>query len=102
MTLIIGVEVKGSKRWLNFIFLNLQPVELLKPSLIIYLSSIFSSNIKFSYKFLLSGFISFICVLILLLQPDYTQSLIILVIWFTLVFMSGVNLGIFFSFFSYL
>jgi len=99
LTLIIGVEAKGSKRWLNFIFLNLQPVELLKPSLIIYLSSIFSSDIKFSYKFLLSGFISFFCVLILLLQPDYTQSLIILVIWFTLVFMSGVNLGILFSFF---
>lgn len=99
LTLIMGVEVKGSKRWLNFIFLNLQPVELLKPSLIIYLSSIFSSDIKFSYKFLLSGFISFFCVLILLLQPDYTQSLIILVIWFTLVFMSGVNLSILFSFF---
>tara|TARA_X000000950_G_scaffold11129_1_gene12121 strand:- start:31815 stop:32960 length:1146 start_codon:yes stop_codon:yes gene_type:complete len=99
LTLIIGVEVKGSKRWLNFIFLNFQPVELLKPSLIIYLSSIFSSNIKLSYKFLLSGFISFICVLILLLQPDYTQSLIILVIWFTLIFMSGVNLAILFSFF---
>ena len=99
LTLIIGVEVKGSKRWLNFIFLNLQPIELLKPSLIIYLSSIFSSNIKFSYKFLLSGFVSFICVLILLLQPDYTQSLIILVIWLTLVFMSGVNLAILFSIF---
>ena len=99
LTLIIGVEVKGSKRWLNFIFLNLQPVELLKPSLIIYLSSIFSSDIKFAYKFLISGLISFVCMFILLLQPDYTQSLIILVIWFTLVFMSGVNLGILFSIF---
>ena len=28
---IVGVEVKGAKRWLDFYFFRLQPIELLKP-----------------------------------------------------------------------
>ena len=28
---IIGVEVKGAKRWLDFYFFRLQPIEILKP-----------------------------------------------------------------------
>ena len=30
---IVGVEVKGAKRWLDFYFFRLQPIELLKPFL---------------------------------------------------------------------
>lgn len=97
LTLLIGTEVKGSKRWLNFFLFNLQPVEILKPSLIIFLSNIFSTDLKFINKFLLSSFVCLASIFILLYQPDYTQSLMIVVIWFTIIFMSGVNLGVFFS-----
>ena len=96
-TLFFGIEAKGSKRWLSIFFFNFQPVELLKPSLIIFLSSIFSSNNVFISKFIWSGFISLLSVFILLLQPDYTQAILILIIWFTLIFMSGLNLFIIFS-----
>ncbi|MEL0177057.1 MAG: FtsW/RodA/SpoVE family cell cycle protein [Pelagibacteraceae bacterium] len=92
LTLIIGVEAKGSKRWLNLFLFNLQPVELLKPSLIIFFASIFSGDKNFITKFLFSGLFTFVSVFILLLQPDYTQALIILIIWLTLIFMSGINL----------
>lgn len=91
LTIFLGTEIKGSKRWLNLFFFNLQPVELLKPSLIIFLSSIFSSDKRLVIKFLITGLISFSAVFILLLQPDYTQALLILIIWLTLIFMSGVN-----------
>ena len=38
---MIGVEVKGSKRWIDLFFLpRFQPIELLKPFLIIVISSI--------------------------------------------------------------
>ena len=30
---LIGVEVKGAKRWLDFYFFRLQPIEILKPFL---------------------------------------------------------------------
>ena len=32
---LIGVEVKGAKRWLDFYFFRLQPIELLKPFFIL-------------------------------------------------------------------
>ena len=49
---IFGIEVKGSKRWLDFpIIPRFQPVEFLKPFLIIFLSLVigsrFTSNIYF-------------------------------------------------------
>ena len=38
---ILGAEVKGSKRWLNLFFLpRFQPIELVKPFIIIFISSI--------------------------------------------------------------
>ena len=39
-----GVEVKGSKRWLNLIFFRIQPVEFVKPFLIVVISLILSST----------------------------------------------------------
>mgnify|MGYP001242235101 FL=1 len=92
LTLVIGIEVKGSKRWINLFLFNLQPVELLKPSLILFLAGIFSSEKKFITKFFLSGLSVLSAVLILLLQPDYTQALILILIWFTIVFLSGISL----------
>ena len=45
---IIGVEVKGSKRWIDLYFLpRFQPIELVKPFLIIFISLILCSR-KFS------------------------------------------------------
>ena len=43
---IIGVEVKGSKRWLNIpgLDIRIQPIELVKPFLIILISLILSSE----------------------------------------------------------
>ena len=34
---IVGVEVKGAKRWLNLYYFRLQPIEILKPLFITYL-----------------------------------------------------------------
>jgi len=91
LTLIIGAEVKGSKRWINLVIFNFQPIEFLKPCLIIFLSSIFSSGRNLTTKFLFSSIVVFFTVLILLLQPDYTQALIVLLVWFTIIFLSGVR-----------
>ena len=42
---IIGVEVKGSKRWIDLFFLpRFQPIEVLKPFLIVFLAAIFSTE----------------------------------------------------------
>ena len=60
----IGVEVKGSTRWLDLLFLpRLQPIELAKPFFIIIMSLIISHDkfsnftIKFFISFLITSFI---------------------------------------------
>ena len=97
---IIGVEVKGSKRWIDLFFLpRFQPIELLKPFLIIILSSILcsvrSSNLYL--KYLLSVILVFIISLFLIMQPDIGQTLLIVFSWAVLIFTSGINIFILFG-----
>ena len=97
---IIGVEVKGSKRWIDLFFLpRFQPIELLKPFLIIVLSSILcsvrSSNLYL--KYLLSVILVFIISLFLVMQPDIGQTLLIVFSWAVLIFTSGINIFILFG-----
>ena len=87
-----GVEVKGSKRWLNLFFFRIQPVEFVKPFLILVLSLILSSS-KYSLniRFFLTFPFVFFLVALLLMQPDYSQSLLIITIWMIVVFTSGIS-----------
>ena len=104
MVPIIGVEVKGAKRWLNLYFFNLQPVEILKPLFILMTVKIltFKNFQNYHIKYLLS-FILLICVIILLIdQPDLGQSILLTSSWIATVFVSGVSLiyiGIFLGIF---
>ncbi len=92
---VIGIEVNGSKRWLDlFVLPRVQPIEFVKPFFIIILSLIISSkrlanlSLKYIATFLLTSFIS----LLLILQPDLGQTLLIGFSWLILIFISGINL----------
>ena len=92
---LIGIEVKGSKRWLDLYLLpRFQPVELVKPFLIIFISLILCNqkydNIFYKYSF--SFLITLIVVLLLSLQPDIGQSLLVLFSWSILIFTSGISM----------
>ena len=98
----IGVEVKGSKRWIDFFILpRFQPIELLKPFYIVFLSILLSTekkiniNLKYFLSFLITLFISGL----LFIQPDIGQTLLILFTWSILIFTSGVSI-MFLSIFS--
>ena len=98
----IGTEVKGSTRWLDIpLFPRFQPIELLKPFFIIMVSLILSLKDKNNLyiKYLLSLSIVIPVILFLISQPDIGQTLLIILIWLSLVFVSGINLIFFFSFF---
>ena len=95
-----GVEVKGSKRWLNFGFLpRFQPIEILKPFIIITIGFLLTlKNIKNLYvRFILSFIIILPIILLLMIQPDIGQSILVIIVWLSLIFISGVNLFLFFS-----
>jgi len=92
---IIGIEVKGSQRWLDLSILpRLQPIELVKPFLIVTLSLIISSK-KYSnlnLKYLLSFLLIFTVGILLVIQPDLGQTLLIGLSWLILVYISGISL----------
>lgn len=99
---IIGTEVNGAKRWLNLFFLpRFQPIELVKPFTIVTLATILSSekDIHIYSKYFLS-FIAIVPISFLLMtQPDIGQTLLIFLSWITLVFISGISLFVFLTFF---
>ena len=100
---VIGTEVKGAKRWLNLFFLpRFQPVELVKPFMIVFLATILSSekNIHIYYKYFLSFFAIIPVFFLLMIQPDIGQTLLIFLSWITLVFISGISLYVFLTFFA--
>ena len=90
-----GVEIKGSKRWLDFPTLpRFQPIEFLKPFLVILLSLIIGSKFTSNnyFKFFLSTLLILPILLLLVLQPDIGQTLLISLVWLSLIFVSGINL----------
>jgi cell division protein FtsW len=99
---IIGVEVKGAKRWLDLYFFRLQPIEILKPFFILMtvkiltLEKLQNSQIKYFFSFLL------LCSIIILLvdQPDLGQSILLTGSWVFTVFISGVSIFYIIGFFS--
>tara|TARA_Y100000389_G_scaffold56455_1_gene52386 strand:- start:549 stop:1673 length:1125 start_codon:yes stop_codon:yes gene_type:complete len=99
----IGSEVKGSKRWLDLFFLpRFQPIELLKPFIIIIIATVLSSEKKIHIyiKYLISLIVILPIVFLLITQPDIGQTLLILVCWSIIIFISGISLLVFFTFFG--
>jgi cell division protein FtsW len=98
----IGIEVKGSMRWIDFPLIpRFQPIEILKPFLIIMVATIFTlNNQRHLYlKYLFSFLIIFPVILFLISQPDLGQTILIVLTWFALIFVSGINLLYFLGFF---
>ena len=99
---VIGIEVKGAKRWLDLYFFRLQPVELLKPFFILVTVKIltFEKLKNKNIKYILS-FLTLVSVIILLIdQPDLGQTILLTCSWVATVFVSGVSLLYMLGFFS--
>ena len=98
----IGTEVKGSKRWLDILFLpRFQPIEILKPFIIVVIASSLSfENKNYQYiKYFTSLLLILPIIALLASQPDIGQTILIFLTWLALIFISGINLYLFFSFF---
>ncbi len=92
---VFGVEIKGSKRWMDLpIFPIFQPVELVKPLFIIFIAKIIVLNEKTNIyrKYLYSFLVLLIIVMLLINQPDLGQTLLLTSAWIAMVFVSGFNM----------
>ena len=95
LTLVVGVEIKGSRRWIDLDpFPRFQPVELLKPLFIIFIAKIIALNEKTNIyrRYFYSFVILIIIVIILINQPDLGQTLLLTFTWITMIFVSGFNM----------
>ena len=97
----LGIEVKGSKRWLDLFFLpRFQPVEIVKPFFIVTLSLMLTiQNKRLYFKYFLSTLFLLPILMLLVYQPDIGQTLLISMVWLALIFVSGINIFIFFILF---
>jgi len=89
---IIGTDFgKGSIRWLSLGFTSIQPSEFLKPGLIIFSAWLFRGAFenKNNFGIYLSMFITFICCLLLVLQPDFGQAGLVILGWCVIYFAAG-------------
>ena len=92
---VLGVEVKGSKRWIDLIFLpKFQPIELVKPLFIIFVAKIIILNnkTKIYNRYLYSFLVLLLIIIFLINQPDLGQTLLLTLTWITMIFVSGFNM----------
>lgn len=93
-TLFFGVEIKGARRWLVLLGVNIQPSEFLKPAFVILTAWLFAELARkpdvpantFALLLLLG------VITVLVLQPDFGQAMLIAIVWGALFFMAGMRL----------
>ncbi len=91
---IAGSVFKGAQSWFNLGAFAFQPVDFVKLVLVILLAKYFSrrhieiANVR---HILTSGFYTFILFILVFLQPDFGSAIIIFLIWFSMVLISGIS-----------
>lgn len=84
----LGFSALGARRWIPLGFFSLQPSELIKLALIFYLAKVASKN-----KSPISYFLPLVLVAgLIMLQPDLGTTIVVALIGFSQIFVSGINL----------
>jgi cell division protein FtsW len=90
LTLLFGVEVKGSRRWI----FGIQPSEFLKPAFIVLAAWAFSEGASGRAKLAGVGLALLLLPITigpLIAQPDFGQTMLISLVWAALFFMAGLH-----------
>lgn len=94
LTLFIGPEIKGATRWLPLGMFTLQPSEFLKPFFIVTTAWILSAH--FNEEEIPAKRVSFalyaVVVGLLILQPDFGQTVLISTVWIAQMALAGLPL----------
>ena len=99
-----GITASGSKRWISLFFINLQPSELMKIALIIFLTRYYykipSEQVTNLRYILTPVFALFIPVLLVASQPDLGTAVLIMVGGLAVIWLTGFRIKFFlYSFF---
>lgn len=89
---ILGIETRGSVRWIPLGVFNIQPSEFAKPVLIIFLASFWSDKIS-SWRNIVKSFLWAAPLIFLVFkQPDLGSAMTLVSIWLGLLLVSGISI----------
>ena len=90
LTPLFGTEIKGAKRWI----LGVQPSEFMKPGFVIFCAWMMSlaQERHHFYGRLYAFFALLLTISLLLLQPDFGQTILVVTVWMAMFFASGASL----------
>ncbi len=93
VTLFAGSEVKGARRWISVLGVSVQPSEFVKPAFVVLIAFLLSETGKRPempgrlFSILLAVMVS----ALLVAQPDFGQTMLVLIVWGALFFMAGLS-----------
>lgn len=93
-TLQFGAEVKGARRWIVLLGVNLQPSEFLKPAFVILVAWLFAESAR--RPEMPANTIALVLLIVavtgLVLQPDFGQTMLVALVWSALFFLAGMRM----------
>src|ERR1700734_3085865 len=88
-----GAEIKGARRWLVILGVNIQPSEFLKPAFVILIAWLFGESVKRpempANTIALALLVAVVTLLVV--QPDFGQTMLIALVWGALFYMAGMR-----------
>ena len=93
-TLMFGAEVKGARRWIVILGVNIQPSEFLKPAFVILIAWLFGESARRPEMPANTAALALLLLSVsaLVLQPDFGQTMLIMLIWGILFFLAGMRM----------
>jgi cell division protein FtsW len=93
-TLLVGPEVKGARRWITIAGVNIQASEAAKPSFVVLVAWLFSESARRPEMPATSMALALLLSLVALLvaEPDFGQTMLILTVWGSLFFIAGMRI----------
>jgi cell division protein FtsW len=94
LTLLVGPEVKGSRRWITLIGVNIQASESAKPAFVVLAAWLFAESTKRPEMPATSMALMLLLTLVslLVMEPDFGQTMLILMVWGSLFFIAGMRM----------
>jgi cell division protein FtsW len=94
LTPFLGAEIKGARRWLVILGINVQPSEFVKPAFVILIAWLFAESTRRPEMPANTAALGLLLLVVslLVLQPDFGQTMLIALVWGALFFMAGMRL----------
>lgn len=94
LTLMFGPEVKGARRWITLLGINIQASEAAKPAFVVLVAWLFSESARRPEMPATSMALALLMLIVSLfvMEPDFGQTMLVLAVWGTLFFIAGMRM----------